>query len=313
MTESNLNVLLRYKGSAGGPTIFSDRLYHALSVQPGISVSNNSKSPHDVELCFISSPKKSKTPTILRVDGCYYTTKKLSANKPIVRSVKEANHVIFQSEFSRKMCFKILKYAVPSYSVIHNGIDLNYVDSISPDPSIIPGSFVCCAHWRESKRLKSIVNGFLTAGLNRHLYVIGPNEYYSIKHPKIHWLGSLKPQQSIAVMKSCAFLVHLCYIDSCPNTVIEALACNLPVLCTNLGGTPELVGKENGVILNADKWDFKPKKIFDVDTMNPSVVAAGMHSLVAGQYNIQRDRFDINQVCARYVKTIKSVYANVQK
>ena len=59
--------------------------------------------------------------------------------------------------------------------------------------------------------------------------------------------------------------LHLCHIDSCPNIVIEGLCCGLNVLCSNLGGTQEIVG-ENGVVLRADKmWSgqYLPKTNLD--------------------------------------------------
>ena len=55
--------------------------------------------------------------------------------------------------------------------------------------------------------------------------------------------------------------IFLSLIDNCPNTVIEALASNLPVLCTNLGGTKELIElTKGGIVSNADRT-FNLKKI----------------------------------------------------
>ena len=53
------------------------------------------------------------------------------------------------------------------------------------------------------------------------------------------------------------------YKDPCPNTVIEAMSCGLPVLYSNSGGLPEIVSQDCGIGLRVrDTWkkgDIIPK------------------------------------------------------
>ena len=39
------------------------------------------------------------------------------------------------------------------------------------------------------------------------------------------------------------------YAEGCPNVVIEALNCGIPVVATTVGGIPELVGSHNGILV----------------------------------------------------------------
>ena len=150
-----------------------------------------------------------------------------------------------------------------NWSIIYNGISKDCIDSIETDKTIEPGSFVACSNtWRmkPNKRPLSIINGFLKSDTGRHLYIIGQyqNEWKKkYKRYRIHFLGPKSPKKVIAIMKACDYQIHLCHIDSCPNAVVEGLACGLNVLCTNLGGTKELVGPD-GVILKIE-WLYCPE------------------------------------------------------
>jgi glycosyltransferase involved in cell wall biosynthesis len=147
------------------------------------------------------------------------------------------------------------------YEIIYNGVDLDYIKNIEPNKEIEPDSFVSCARWDPNKRPLSMIKGFLEADTKKHLYIIGgtgiegrgKNLGQKYKSKYIHFLGEKSNKETISIMKSCKYLIHLAFIDICPNIVIEGLSCGLNVLCTNLGGTPELVGN-NGIILNVDKF-----------------------------------------------------------
>ena len=307
MTQPKITILLRRFGMTGGPAVFRNRLFKALGECPKVTIRESPSDKYNVELSFISLPRSFRKPIVVRVDGCYYLPKQLKNNKPISQALAKADCVIFQSEFSRKMCLRILKRGPKLDYVIHNGIDFSYVDAIPAAKNIEPGSLVCCAGWRHNKRLKSIVHGFLHANTGRHLYVIGKHShYYSFQHPTIHWLGDLTSEKALSVMKACSYLIHLCHIDSCPNTVIEGLACGLPVLCTNLGGTKEIVG-DRGVVLPVDRWDFLPKDFNDLDNLTPDIVAAGIHQLMKGTYNVTRDHLDMRVVAQKYATVCRAI------
>ena len=60
--------------------------------------------------------------------------------------------------------------------------------------------------------------------------------------------------------------VHLSWVDQNPNTLVEAIACGLPALCTNNGGTRELVEKTNSGIVSVVDEDYNYEL---VDYYNP--------------------------------------------
>ena len=316
-----IKVFIQTEKFKGGPAVFRNRLITSLNKLKDIKVVKNINDKFDIELAFIRKVYKHKKPYVLRVDGCYYQKDRKSGNRLLEKSILDSKHLIFQSKFSFELCRRILdiKEKVKkksNYSVIHNGIDLEYIKNISPSSKIIPGSFVAGARWRDNKRTFSILDGFLKAKTGRHLYMVGDigvgeNRSYFNKVKKynseyIHILGGRSEEEIISIMKSCDYLIHLCHIDSCPNVVIEALSCGLNVLCTNLGGTAEIVGND-GRILNVDElWNGKYlSSSIKLDSLRAKIVAKGMNKILKKKTKPDILKFDINKVAEKYAKIIR--------
>lgn len=68
------------------------------------------------------------------------------------------------------------------------------------------------------------------------------------ENDNIHFCGWLS--NPCAFIKACDLIVVPSLADSCPNTVMEALYCGVPVIGSNRGGIPD--------ILNNTRWIFNP-------------------------------------------------------
>ena len=303
----SIRVLILKKKFKGGPSVFRNRIAVALNKIDDIQVTRDPKEKFDIELSVIRILHGHKKPNILRVDGCYYVKDKHGpANRQLVKAMKSVNHVVFQSYFSKKMCYNILGMKPKSRNIIHNGIDFDYIDSIPPSPDIKPNSLVACSNWRDSKRPMSMIHGFLAAGINIDFYIIGDgiDRAWHKKHRNIHVLGNKTDKEIISIMKKCKWMMHLCYIDSCPNVVVEGLACGLSVLCTNLGGTKELV-QDNGIVLDVDKWTGKPQPHRKLDTLSPGIIGDGIRRLLKKKVEPRPGRLNIKHVAEKYAELIR--------
>jgi glycosyltransferase involved in cell wall biosynthesis len=131
------------------------------------------------------------------------------------------------------------------------------------------------------------------------------NKKYNSRY--IHILEEKSNKDIISIMKACDYQIHLCHIDSCPNSVIEGLACGLNVLCTNLGGTPEIV-KDNGVILDVDKfWNARYLNKNNLDTLPLSTVSNGIKKIIRLRKKNDTSFLDINRVAIKYKEVIEKV------
>lgn len=301
-----IKLLIDFRKFDGGPSVFRTRIFKALSYIEDIKVVRNNREPFDIELSIIRCLSNHGKPIILRLDGCYYEPHVLYQNRGISSSIKKSEHVIFQSNFSMNMIGNIISSKPKKHSVIHNGIDMEYISSIKANPAIEPGSFVAVAKWRNNKRPMSTINGFLASAIDRNLYIIGNGIDKNLinKYKNVHILGSKTPEETLSIMKSCQYQIHLCHIDSCPNAVVEGLACGLNVLCTNLGGTPEIV-KDDGIILDVDRWNFSPKEFGNLDKLESRVVAEGIHKLLLKTKRTSREDLDIKFVAKQYANIIR--------
>jgi glycosyltransferase involved in cell wall biosynthesis len=63
-------------------------------------------------------------------------------------------------------------------------------------------------------------------------------------------------KQAPSMLHKAHLLLHTQYNDACPGLVLEAMACGLPVVYSQSGGVPELVGKEAGIGVPAElSWE----------------------------------------------------------
>ncbi len=301
-----IRVLTYLKKFSGGPRIFRERISEALNKIKDIKIVHDPKKKFDIEIVFLRQLIHHKKPKIIRVDGCYYERKRLNQNNQIQEAINKSNAVIFQSKFSKKMCKAFLKIKKPSY-IVHNGIDFDTIKDIQPRKDILPDSFVTCAGWRENKRPLSTISGFERAGINNHLYMIGdyshiPPAYRDRKN--IHLMGKMGFEDIISIMKACRYQIHLCHIDSCPNAVIEGLACGLNVLCTNLGGTRELI-RDNGVVMDVDTFGYEYIKKMRVDNLEPKIVAEYIHKVMEKKERANCLYLSIDEVAGKYADIIR--------
>jgi glycosyltransferase involved in cell wall biosynthesis len=294
------------KGKAKGLSKFGKLLTDCLVSKYGIKiVSQNKKS--DIHLSAISGPANyGAKKNVLRIDGVYYDVNRMNMNRPIKKAIQLFDGVVFQSHWSKVFAETMLKVKAKRFSVIYNGTDhrLYVPDKINiskPHDKM----FVCCAEWRVNKRLKTIAEAFLSAknktSLDIGLFVIGKPDVI-IKDPAIHYLGKIGSELRDYLNQS-DYMCHICHLDACPNSVVEGLSAGLPVLCNNIGGTPEIVQK-SGISLNLDdKFNFKPIKSMSSvgpKKVNTNIVSQGIIDMINQQWNVSRPDLDIDVSAGKY-------------
>jgi glycosyltransferase involved in cell wall biosynthesis len=296
-------------GNTYGFEIFGSRLKHAM-LKAGCKW--NRFFP-DVSFIFASGFFRPYSTNILRLDGLYFDMENTlgdsdKLNKPIYKAYKKASGIIFQSRFNQFLYHALVGESNSSEVVIPNGVTSDFCpegDSINYG---FKKTIICSAVWRAHKRLDCIIQGFLEYGdPDAGLIIIGHGYEEKFNHPNIKYLGRITHGQLPYHLRGGDAFIHLSWLDHCPNTVVEALACGLPVLCTHNGGTKEIVG-DNGVVIKCEEdYDYTKVALYRPPKCDKKIVAQGIEQILIFNKPIEANYLNIQNIADRYIRFYEEI------
>lgn len=241
----------------------------------------------------------------MRLDGAWINSKMNSVgkNSKISRQLKKCNGVIYQSNFCKKACRKFIGKS-KKYSVIFNGCN----------PALFKNKYehhrpyvLTLARWRPHKRLKTTVDGFLESGIYNEydLIVCGRDPDYVIKNPHVHYFGHKSTADTQRIIAGCKFVVHLSYLDWCPNSIVESLVAGKRVMCSDVGGPPEIVG-DSGILIKDKPYNFRMLELYNPPQMDMNEIAQAYISLSNSDDIEPRKDLFIRRTASRYIKFMKT-------
>jgi len=261
-----------------GPYIFLERLALEFKKQR-INLTNKFNPLYD--FCIFANTNKSlfNKPYFLRIGGIFFDNKNtltdtFQANKLIFDSIDNSIGTIFISDFTKNLVKKFHKNFNTKNIVINNSVPLNI---FSPDGKNLRDKLninsqdfviIVSAAWRRHKRLDEILELFFklkTKIKNLKLIILGKYNMNK-KDPDIILADTISHDMLPQWYRTANIYLHLSWIDQNPNTLVEAIACGLPSLCTNNGGTCELIEKTNSGIVSYVDEDYNYQL---VDYYNP--------------------------------------------
>ncbi len=184
-----------------------------------------------------------------------------------------ADYVFYQSKFCQEAANKYLGKRKGDSEILYNAVDTNL---FKPDKELSQQSndsfTFLLSGWIDKHlyyRIESTILALAAAikeGLNAKLIISGGLHQEVTKASiqlinelkisnSIKFTGAYKQEEAPSIYNRANAYIMTKHNDPCPNTVIEALSCGLPVLYSNSGGVPELVGNDAGIALKCkDSW-----------------------------------------------------------
>jgi glycosyltransferase involved in cell wall biosynthesis len=188
-----------------------------------------------------------------------------------------AGHIVYQSEFSKSWWEREHGVTRTAWSVVYNGVDL---DEFSPSGEEVPPV-------GRSRMLlvEGTLGGGYEIGLETAVQLAERLNYSHSQEVEVVVAGKVRaeirmdwskrtkvaltfegqvPGEAIPALDRSANFLYAADINAaCPNAVIEALACGLPVVAFDTGALPELVRGDAGRLVSygGDPWKLEPPDV----------------------------------------------------
>jgi glycosyltransferase involved in cell wall biosynthesis len=226
-------------------------------------------------------------------------------------------HIVYQSEFVRGWWKQMFgPEHVPSI-VIHNGVDLSVYTPNGPGerPSgairllLVEGSLQ--GGYETGLATAIGLAGHLADQFPLELMVVGrvSPEMQNLSQEKsrapITW-GGLVPRGQIPTLDRSAHLLYSADINAaCPNSVIEAMACGLPVAGFSTGALPELVTDDSGRLVpyGSDPWKLGQPDLPALATAAMEILRDNSHFRLSARRRAE-EAFSLDTMVDRYLDVL---------
>jgi len=199
-------------------------------------------------------------PLVVNQDGVAYPgwagSRTEELNRPLRRAVLAADHVLYQSVFSKLSADTFLGEPRGGWEILPNAVDVARF-APAPKPPTDGPVLLLGGDQTQAYRLELALRAL--HALRAHhpdarLLVTGrlvsdpaPLVAELGLEASVELLGEYDQRDAPSVLRRAHVLLHTKMQDPCATLVLEAMACGLPVAYAASGGTVELVGDTAGV------------------------------------------------------------------
>ena len=275
--------------------------------------------------------KKAGIPIVQRLNGINWIHRKKNTGlkhylraeygNMILKTIRNhyATNIIYQSQFVVQWWEKKFGTTKVPYTVIHNGVDLS---AYAPTEQVsLPTDFYRLllvegnlGGGYESGLITAIKNCELLTSkhqLPTQLTVVGQvapefaKKWENSTNIPIEWKGKVPREAIPAIDQSAHALFSADLNAACPNAVIEALACGLPVVAYDTGALPELVNQNAGYIApyGGNPWNLDDPDI-EALAQGTAQVFQNNPSYRINARKLAEEKFSLDQMTDQYLEVL---------
>jgi glycosyltransferase involved in cell wall biosynthesis len=230
---------------------------------------------------LVDLARRRRIPVVLNQNGVYYPASAgrrwRALNRPLAELRRSADFIVYQTDFCKLACDTFLGPIDTPFTVACNAVDTAvYAPADPPPPLAEPTVLALWGAGGRSRRTTVTVEGFLALRRrmpNAKLILAGYPEQLgdhraararidalvtAASQPRdcISYLPRYTGREAPGIFRRAHVLLHTQANDNCPHLVVEAMACGLPVVHQDNGGTPQMVTPAGGVAVpSAASWE----------------------------------------------------------
>ncbi len=274
--------------------------------------------------------KRNNKPIIHRLDGVYYPStvaghKYWLYNLPL-RIIRNhyATSIIYQSKFSKETCNTFLGRTSTPSQIIYNGVDTNHFTPNGAKAPIRKNAdqhiFITASRFRREDQIIPLLKSYQyyrnNIQENSKLVIIGnfskklkdiPNQ----KHPGVDFLGIIPNEDLPSYLRGADVFVFTHQNPPCPNNVIEAMACGLPICGVADGAMPELIQTDqNGIMLPVATTGFKKTRQLNTQNLGKMMDKSIKNKYAFSQQGIQiaKKNYQLTNMIDSYETILKKLH-----
>lgn len=242
--------------------------------------------------------------SVMRLDGLILNTRVnySKSNKKIMKLIDKSDAVVYQNEFCRDAYEKFLGVE-KTHACILNAADSKEFLPRKPDGKF----FLANCKWRPHKRLRQTINAFLESGVDADLLVTGEPDY-KVRDERIKYVGWVEPDELRDILSQSLGLIHLSWLDWCPNAMVEAAVAGCPAIYSDSGGS-KYVG--SGIPIPDIDWNFEPLDLYSPPPMDPNILVSAIRKLYNDPISVEpKGDLLIDVAAKRYVDFFEFLRGN---
>lgn len=211
---------------------------------------------------YVDVIKRWNKKVILHVHGAQYlvfydeiTEKK---QKRVVEILKKADMVIALSQDWKDKFDE--KFGLSNCYVLENGIDMERLAPAISEPSLHQNAFVTLGRLGQRKGTYDLVEAIDIARKtvpNIKCYLAGDGEVEKVRElvktrnleKNIEVIGWANFDKKLELLGSVSTVVLPSYNEGLPMSILEGMACGKAIVSTTVGAIPEVINKENGILV----------------------------------------------------------------